>query len=338
MKLNSNVNEIAEQFEETSTRRPQKIKRKEKPRPSPEGIRAELTSLGDTKEYPFTYNATRHERGWLLGSLGYFYEQTWFVDVLKMVQGGKEASVYLCEAHPNTGTDYLAAKVYRPRMLRNLKNDQLYREGRVNLDIEGHLIKDERMAHAMMKKTAFGKQVLHSSWIAHEVKTLEILYKAGVDVPRVYASGNNAIIMDYIGDPDVPAPALSHIRLKRDEANALYKRVVANIELMLANNRIHGDLSAYNILYWDGDITLIDFPQAIHPDENRSAYRIFERDVIRVCEYFLQQGVACDGRRLAKDLWHSQQRRVLPDVDPALLSADDDGDVIYWRKMQNNRE
>ena len=335
--MKTNV-DIADLYDDIPTRRPQKIKRKEKNRPSADQIRSELTSQGDNRDYPFTYNASRHERGWLLGSLGYFYEQTWFLDVLKIVQGGKEASVYLCEANPNTGTDYLAAKVYRPRMLRNLKNDQLYREGRANLDVEGRLIKDDRINHAIMKKTAFGKQVLHSSWIAHEVKTMEILYQAGADVPRVYASGNNAILMDYIGDPEVSAPALSQIHLKPKEAQTLYERVVTNIELMLANNRIHGDLSAYNILYWDGEITLIDFPQAIHPDENRSAYRIFERDVIRICEYFQHQGVQCDGRRLARDLWHAQQRRLLPDVDPALLSPEDDEDVAYWQKMKDNRE
>jgi RIO kinase 1 len=335
MKLNLNTADV---YDEIPSRRPQKIKKKDKPRLSPESTRAELTSQGDNLDYLFTYNASRHERGWLMGSLGAFYEQAWFVDVLKMVKGGKEASVYLCEAHPNTGTDYLAAKVYRPRMLRNLKNDQIYREGRVNLDSEGREIRDERIAHAMMKKTSFGKQILHTSWIAHEVKTLQTLHNAGCDVPRVYASGNNAILMDYIGDLDLPAPTLSQVHLKRNEAGSLFHRVVSNIELMLANRRIHGDLSAYNILYWDGEITLIDFPQAIDPDDNRSAFRIFERDVIRICEYFLHQGVRCDGHRLARDLWHAQQRRILPEVDPALLNSEDEGDIDYWRKMQTIRE
>ena len=30
------------------------------------------------------------------------------------------------------------------------------------------------------------------------------------------------------------------------------------VELFLACDRIHGDLSAYNVLYWQGNVTLID--------------------------------------------------------------------------------
>jgi hypothetical protein len=32
---------------------------------------------------------------WLTTSLGGFYEEHWFDDVVRMVKGGKEASVYL---------------------------------------------------------------------------------------------------------------------------------------------------------------------------------------------------------------------------------------------------
>ena len=49
---------------------------------------------------------------------------------------------------------------------------------------------------------------------------------------------------------------------------------------------IHGDLSAFNILYWEGKVTLIDFPQVTLSESNHNAYRIFQRDVRRVCEYF----------------------------------------------------
>ena len=64
-----------------------------------------------------------------------------------------------------------------------------------------------------------------------------------------------------------------------------------NIEIMLVNGMIHGDLSAYNILYWEGEITLIDFPQVTDSRVNRQAYLILERDIKRVCEYFAAQGV-----------------------------------------------
>jgi catechol 2,3-dioxygenase-like lactoylglutathione lyase family enzyme len=44
------------------------------------------------------------------------------LDVLRRVKGGKEANVYCCRTHPSTGVDLLAAKLYRPRMFRNLRS------------------------------------------------------------------------------------------------------------------------------------------------------------------------------------------------------------------------
>lgn len=97
---------------------------------------------------------------------------------------------------------------------------------------------------------------------------------------------------------------------------------------MLEQDCIHGDLSAYNILYWDGEITLIDFPQVVQPGagepgQNRSAFSIFERDVVRVCEYFSRQGVRADGKQLAAEMWKAHAHRITPLVDPQFLDPFD---------------
>jgi len=258
-----------------------------KPRPGSQAAGGELSTLADTQEsFEFSHHASRHEREWIMSSLsGFYYDDHWLDDVLRLLQGGKEANVYQCAANPATlpDADYLAAKVYRPRQFRNLKNDHLYREGRANLDAEGHVILDDRMNHAMQKRTRYGKELLHSSWIEHEFQTMLLLHGAGADVPTPYARGHNAILMKYIGYDDLPAPTLQEVSLSPLEAKQLFERVVHNLDVMLAQERIHGDLSAFNILYLDGEIPLIDFPQAVNPGENRSALRIFERDVTRVC-------------------------------------------------------
>lgn len=255
--------------------------------------------------FEITYQPSRHEAGWLLNALGGFYLDQWFDDVLRMVKGGKEASVYLCQAHESVGVPYLAAKVYRPRQFRNLRKDHLYREGRDILDGAGHIIHDDRQLHAIEKKTAYGQQLMHTSWIDHEVKALQTLHAAGADVPRLYASGEMALIMDYVGDEAGCAPTLQEVDLDLAEAKELFERTVHNIEIMLANGIIHGDLSAYNILYWEGAITLIDFPQMVLPDRNRNAFRIFRRDVQRICEYFSRQGVNIDTDNLVEQLWNA---------------------------------
>jgi RIO kinase 1 len=72
---------------------------------------------------------------------------------------------------------------------------------------------------------------------------------------------------------------------------------------MLQDGWIHGDLSAYNILYWEDGITLIDFPQVTDCHSNSQARFILERDITRVCEYFSGQGARCDAEAIFKALW-----------------------------------
>jgi RIO kinase 1 len=300
----------------------------------PEVAQAIFAQRDDIRFLDFTYQASRTERGYLVDSLGSFYDERWFDDVLQIVKGGKEASVYQCKGTNTTGADFIAAKVYRPRMFRALRNDTAYREGRALLDEDGLAVKDHGKLKAVHKGSAFGKEVTHTSWLEHEVKTMQALSAAGLDVPRFYASNANAILMEYVGDAEAAAPALIDVRLDTTEARPLYQRVVHNLEGMLRLGIVHGDLSAYNILYWEGDITFIDFPQALNPRQNRNAYNIFERDVTRVCEYFAKQGVKTDSKRLISKLWTSHQYSLTPDFDLAVLDPDDEADAAFWKITQ----
>ena len=286
------------------------------------------------EDYPFTYQASQHEKQWMLDALREFHEQKWFDDILTMVKGGKEASVYLCKAAPELPQELLAAKVYRPRRFRNLKKDHLYREGRTQVDADGKVILDDRSHHAMQKKTTYGLELLHSSWLGHEFTTMKLLFEAGVDVPKPFASGDNAILMEYVGDVNTAAPTLNTVSLGASEARSLFQRTIHNIELMLRCNRIHADLSAYNILYWDGDIRIIDFPQAIDPDVNHNAYRIFQRDVMRVCEYFAKQGVRSDHDGLAQKLWTQKGRETIAEVHPLYLDPEKPEDRVIWNQQR----
>ncbi len=266
-----------------------------------------------------TYVPGRFEEGWLLESLRPFYDRGLITDVLARVKGGKEANVYRCAAHPGTGLELVAAKVYRPRMFRNLRNDKMYREGRNVLTADGKIVKttDHRVMRAIDKKSLFGAQVAHTSWLMYEYKTLQQLHHAGADVPQPISSAENALLMSYCGDANLAAPTLSEIKPDRDEAQPLFVTVMRNIEIMLANGVIHGDLSAYNILYWDGDITLIDFPQVTDSHSNTQAYKILDRDISRVCDYFAAQGVQTDPAAIMYRLW---KRYV--ELDAKLQAAD----------------
>jgi RIO kinase 1 len=252
-----------------------------------------------------TYQPARYEEVWLRSSLRDFFTQQYITDVLAQVKGGKEASVYRCAAAPHLGTSWLAAKVYRPRMFRNLRNDAMYREGRAVLTEKGTAAKktDHRLMRAIGKKTEFGMQAAHTSWLMYEFVTLQKLFAAGASVPQPIAAGENAILMAYRGDGNRAAPTLGGVALTAEEAPRLFDEVVRNIRLLLEIGYIHGDLSAYNILYWEGEVTLIDFPQVTEAAQNPNAAFILGRDITRVCDYFARYGVDCDAQQLTADLW-----------------------------------
>jgi RIO kinase 1 len=287
-------------------------KANQKPKKTRSEIIAELTDdLADVDlGFYTTYRPSRYESGWLLSSLHSFYHEGLITDVLAQIKGGKEASVYRCQATTATGGGMLAAKVYRPRMFRNLRNDKMYRQGReILLAGGGPAGRDSGyIEKAIRNKTAFGLQAAHTSWLMYEFTAMEQLYEAGGAVPRPIAPSPNAILMSYHGDERMAAPTLNTVRLERDEAEALFREVLRNIDLMLRHDLVHGDLSAYNILYWasegsPGEITLIDFPQIINLRTNPKARFILERDIQRVCEYFAQQGVECDSTAIMDDFW-----------------------------------
>jgi RIO kinase 1 len=255
-------------------------------------------ALDSSVKPPFdpTLLAGRRDRDWILSSLAHFYEQDLITDVLHVAKSGKEASVYCCAAHPAIGMQYLAAKVYRPRMFRSLKNDAIYRESREQRDRNGRVRRSAR--HDQHERAS-----RVSSWIEYEFQTQRLLHKIGGDVPRPFAQVGNAVLMAYLGDADEPAPRLNEVALAPHETRPLFDRLLYNVELFLAHDRIHGDLSAYNILYWQGAATIIDFAQAVDPRYNEDIYPLLERDIERLCRYFAPYGIVADPRAIASDMW-----------------------------------
>ncbi|MHB1354371.1 MAG: RIO1 family regulatory kinase/ATPase domain-containing protein [Anaerolineae bacterium] len=304
----------------TSELRPPKPNRPHKPKQAIAARSGEPDLDTSTEEgFTTTYHPARYEKGFLLQSLQSFYEEALISDVLAKVRGGKEASVYRCLANPVTGLEYAAVKVYRPRMFRSLRNDAVYREGREVIDNRGVAFKksDHRVMCALGKKTAFGLQIAQTSWLAYEYITMRRLFQAGAQVPRPLASNDHAILMSYCGDANLAAPTLNEVDLEPDEARRLFALVLHNIELFLQQDLIHGDLSAYNILYWQGEITLIDFPQVTSCHGNRNAYAILLRDITRVCDYFAQYDVVDDAETICRTLWQRYMQR-----DPIYELAD----------------
>lgn len=71
--------------------------------------------------------ASRHELEWILTWLAGFYENNQITAVFRRIKSGKEVNVYICRADSRTGHALLAAKLFRLRMFRSLRNDAQYR-------------------------------------------------------------------------------------------------------------------------------------------------------------------------------------------------------------------
>jgi RIO kinase 1 len=271
-------------------------------------VRTTLADISDNIQdwvptYAQSLDPKHHERQWVIESAGPFYRQALISDITRVVKAGKEANVYTCLATPQTGHNLLAAKLYRPRMLRHLKNDAVYKAGRDLVNSEGKLLKGRRERAALRKKSDFGKKLDIEWWIGNEYRGQQMLYEAGANVPQPLAFAGTAILMEYIGDDYMAAPLLNDVTLTHTEADSLFRQVMDNVALMLDLHLVHGDLSAYNILYWHGRITIIDFPQLVDARQNPNAFMLLQRDIQRVCDYFTQFGLTADPAQLALDLW-----------------------------------
>lgn len=223
------------------------------------------------------------------------YESGVIDEVHYRIKGGKEATVYCCTTGPNYGRCIASVKVYRPIEVRGFKRASVYDRGRVVLD--------KREGRAIKNKSNFGRMAQLGEWMNQEYEIMIGLFEAGADIPRPIRFEDRSIIMEHIGDMESPAPQLRKVRLETDEAVRLYERVMENILLFLSNNCVHGDLSPYNILYWEGKITIIDFPQCIDPRFNREAFDVLLRDMENVYSYFSKYGVEDDINKRARNMW-----------------------------------
>jgi RIO kinase 1 len=230
-----------------------------------------------------------------LEALDEFVGRALIDEVLGVIKSGKEATVYLCSA-PSAKDGLLAAKVYRSRNVRGFADDSGYRQGRTR----GMAQRDSR---AIMQKSRVGREMAFAQWVSHEFETLRELHRAGCDVPEPIERADSVILMEYLGDDDGPAPPLANVLLEEAEARRLWGTMLRNIEGMLRCDRVHGDLSAFNVLYVNGALKIIDFPQAVDARFNDNAVSLLERDVDRVASYFGRFGVQIDAWRVARELW-----------------------------------
>lgn len=264
----------------------------------------------EAERFGSAVRVTNAERAWLVRHLSPFQHSKLIDDVAFRVKAGKEATVYACSGHPSSGRALIAAKLYRERSHRSLKNTSQYQEGRELLDASGHIMpaREWRLTKAIAQKSRVGLAATQTSWLMHEFVVMQRLHAAGADVPEPLDHNEHALLMEFVGDENHAAPTLNEVSLDPTRARELLQRVLHDIELLLGFGFVHGDLSAHNILYQDGRIAIIDFPQVANCRNNPFARTLLERDVERIARFFARAGAVCDHQRLAQRLWFKHAR------------------------------
>lgn len=184
------------------------------------------------------------------------------------IASGKESFVFCAK-----GTDgkNLAVKIY-PINTSIFKNMMRYIEG------------DPRYEHVKrdIKSIVF-------TWARKEFVNLKEMRKAGVRTPEPVEVRNNVLVMEYIGDEKGPAPMLKDAVLDRKTAEEYFVHIIEFIKAMYRANLVHGDLSEYNILAWNGPV-VIDVGQAVTL-EHHYANDMLARDLKNIVKFFNKHGV-----------------------------------------------
>jgi RIO kinase 1 len=107
--------------------------------------------------------------------------------------------------------------------------------------------------------------------------------------------------MEFVGADGEAALPLKDVRLASEDASRVFSEVVEAMNRMLHCGIIHGDLSAFNILYDGLHPVIIDFPQAVRVSTHDEPYELFRRDVENVASHFERYGITAAG--LADELW-----------------------------------
>jgi RIO kinase 1 len=205
---------------------------------------------------------------------------------LGVLKAGKESEVYLVSRTGPTRTCLMAEKRFKPRLQRAFRNDYLY------AGVWGEGTRHE--SRAIKKRTRFGQEHLQARWESNEWATLQKLHAAGVTVPPPVERVEHGYRMAFIGDGDRAAPRLSEIDLDLITARNVWRELQREIRLILDAELVHGDLSAFNVLWWHQRPVIIDFSQAVDAVVHPAARDLLRRDVDRMAAYFRSQGVAVD--------------------------------------------
>ncbi|NWF95948.1 MAG: hypothetical protein HXY34_07365 [Candidatus Thorarchaeota archaeon] len=201
-------------------------------------------------------------------------------DVLYQMSAGKEASIFLAEwnGHP------IVLKVYR-----------LYRSSHKMSKKSGF------QTAASTKRTYCTLDMIESLAVA-EYDLLARCFRAGIRVPTPISRVGNYLTMRFLGDGRSPAPQLRNTTL--DDPEVVLGQILDDyLRIYRDVHYVHGDLSAYNVLWWQHKPWIIDLPQGEAVDTHCDMRRIeiiLKRDIHNLLDYFAEYDLRRDENEIVQ--------------------------------------
>ncbi len=131
------------------------------------------------------------------------------------------------------------------------------------------------------KSGGFLKQI--NDWTRFEYNFLSKAHNLGINTPEPIRCYENIIVMQFIGtEGNIARQAIKDNDFDLDK---WYKSITKIIIELAKNGMIHGDLSPYNILNYEGEPFIIDFSQALKLSS--STINFLVRDITNINNWFL---------------------------------------------------
>uniref|UniRef100_A0A803MF40 Serine/threonine-protein kinase RIO1 n=1 Tax=Chenopodium quinoa TaxID=63459 RepID=A0A803MF40_CHEQI len=196
-----------------------------------------------------------------------------FNDINGCISTGKEANVY--HATKSDG-DELAVKVYKTSVL-VFKDRDRYVQG------------DYRFRYGYCKHNP---RKMVKTWAEKEMRNLIRLKAAGLRCPTPILLRLHVLVMEFIGKAGWAAPRLKDASLSLDKLRESYVEIITAMRTLYQKCKlVHGDLSEYNILYYEGHLYIIDVSQSVDLDHPH-ALDFLREDCLHVSDFFRKNGVA----------------------------------------------
>ncbi|KAI3917228.1 hypothetical protein MKW92_001214 [Papaver armeniacum] len=198
--------------------------------------------------------------------------QATFDEINGCISTGKQANVYHATRHD--GQEF-AVKVYKTSVLGSKDRDR-YTQG------------DCRFRHGYRK---------HNPWkvakkrAEKEMSNLMRLKAAGIRCPSPIHLKLHVLVLEFIGKSGWAAPRLKDANLSGGKMSQCYAQIIMVMRNLYQKCKlVHGDLSESNILYYEGNLHIIDVSQSVDLD-HPLASDILREDCSRVSDFFMTNGV-----------------------------------------------